>query len=322
MQDLLSLFGAAPVLVDVGASAGPPAVWAPLAPVATYVGFDPDSRAIADSAAGGFRRSLIVNEAITSDPGAAEVRFFLTRSPYCSSTLEPDLASLSNYHFSELFVTERQAAVRAATLDAILARLGLDRIDWLKCDTQGTDLRIFRSLGDGVRRGVLALDIEPGLIDAYRGEDLFVDAQKHLAANGFWLSRLQVNGAVRVRSATLQSVFAGQADPAAFADRAIRKSPGWCEARYLRTLESLAEAGATRERYALLFVFSLLDEQPGFALDVALDYERRFGGDAWSARMRAEAVSRIVHAPRHAVAARARRWAGRIAKLLRAPEAR
>lgn len=321
MQSLLRLFRAEPVLVDVGASAGPPDIWEPLAPVATYVGFDPDSREMSDSPTGGFRRSLIVSEAVTSDPAAAEVRFFLTRSPYCSSTLEPDLASLSNYDFSDLFVTERQATVRAATLDATLARLGLDRIDWLKCDTQGTDLRIFESLGDGVRRGVLALDIEPGLLDAYRGEDLFVDAQKHLTANGFWLSRLDVNGAVRVRGATLRSVFAGQADPAAFAGRRIRKSPGWCEARYLRTLESLGEAGAAPERYALLFIFSLLDRQPGYALDVALEYERRFGADAWSARMRAEAASRIVHARRHAAAARVKGWARRIARLLRAPEA-
>lgn len=322
MQDLLRLFGCDPVLVDVGASAGPPDIWEPIAALSTYLGFDPDSREMTSSAAGGFRRTVVVNEAITCDPAAAEVRFYLTRSPYCSSTLEPDMASLSNYDFSDLFVTERQATVRAATLDAILARLGLDRIDWLKCDSQGTDLRIFRSLGDGVRRGLLALDIEPGLIDVYRGEDLFVDAQKHLTASGFWLSRLEVHGPVRVRGATLQSVFAGRADTAAFAGRAIRKTPGWCEARYLRTLESLADAGATRERYALLFVFSLLDQQPGFALDIALEYERRFGGDAWSARMRAEAGSRIVHARRHAVAARAKRWIGRIAKLMRVPEVR
>ena len=322
MQDLLRLFGADPVLVDVGASAGPPDIWEPIASLSTYVGFDPDSREMTASSAGGFRRTLVVNEAITSDPAAADVRFYLTRSPFCSSTLEPDMASLSNYDFSDLFVTERQATVRAATLDAVLARLGLGRIDWLKCDSQGTDLRIFRSLGERARRGLLALDIEPGLIDVYRGEDLFVDAQKHLSANGFWLSRLDVRGPVRVRGATLQSVFAGRADAVAFAGRAIRKSPGWCEARYLRTLESLAEAGAARERYALLFVFSLLDQQPGYALDVALEYERRFGADAWSARMRAEAASRIVHARRHALAARAKRWVGRIAKLLRAPEAR
>ena len=234
---------------------------------------------------------VVVNEAVTSDPGVAEVRFHLARTPSCSSTLAPDLDALSNYHFRDFFETEREATVRAATLDAILGRLGIDRIDWLKCDSQGTDLRIFRSLGERLRDGVLALDVEPGLIDAYRGEDLFPDTHKHLVANGFWLSRLQVNGAVRVRGATLKAAYPDQSNPVAFAEGAIRCSPGWCEARYLRTLESLA--GAARERYAMLFVFALLDEQPGFALDLALELERRFGADAWIARMRAEAMAWI-----------------------------
>lgn len=210
MRDLLTFFGIDPVLVDVGASLGSPDVWRPIAANSTYLGFDPDRREAASAAQGGFRRTVIVNEAVTSEPGTAEVRFFLTRAPACSSTLEPDLASLANYHIHDLFLTERQATVPAATLDAILARLGLDRIDWLKCDSQGTDLRIFRSLGERLRPGVLALDIEPGLIDAYRGEDLFVDAQKHLVANGFWLSRLEVKGAVRARSATLRAAVSGR----------------------------------------------------------------------------------------------------------------
>ena len=59
-------------------------------------------------------------------------------------------------------------------------RLSLSGIDWLKTDSQGTDLRIFNSLRPEVRSRVLAIDIEPGLIDAYVGEDLFVDAHKEL----------------------------------------------------------------------------------------------------------------------------------------------
>ncbi|HTP62157.1 MAG TPA: FkbM family methyltransferase [Burkholderiales bacterium] len=313
MRDLLSFFALEPVLVDVGASAGPPHIWAPIAANSTYVGFDPDARAMTDAAQGIYRKTIIVNEAVTSDSNVAEVRFYLTRSPVCSSTLEPDAAALSNYHFHALFETEREAMVRASTLDAILLRLGLGRVDWLKCDTQGTDLRIFRSLGDKLQRGVLALDVEPGLIDVYRGEDLFVDAHKHAVANGFWLSRLDVQGAVRVRDASLQAVFRGAEDLAACARRAIRGSPGWCEARYLRTVEFLAESDAARDQYALLWLFSLLDDQPGFALDVALDYERRFGGDAWSERMRKEATLRIVRGQRFAVLTRAKSWVRRVA---------
>jgi FkbM family methyltransferase len=316
MRALLEEVGAAPVLVDVGASLGTPPIWAPIAAASTYVGFDPDSREMSTSAAHGYRKAVIVNEAVTSEPGKSEIGFYLTRTPTCSSTLEPNLEALSNYHFRDLFEVERQATVRAATLDVILARLGLERIDWLKCDSQGTDLRIFRSLGENLRKDVLALDVEPGLIDAYRGEDLFVDTHKHLVANGFWLSRLDVMGAVRVRGATLQAAYPQQQDQAqrsAFAAKSIRSSPGWCEARYLRTLESMA--GAARERLALLCVFALLDEQPGFALDVALEFERRFadeGGAALGARLRAAAMAAIARGPRSAPLARLKAWLSRL----------
>jgi FkbM family methyltransferase len=311
LRELLKSLDAAPVLVDVGASIESPGVWAPIAAASTYVGFDPDSREAASAEDRKYARRVIVNEAVTSDPGAAEVRFHLTRVPSCSSTLEPDLAALSNYHFRDYFETERQATVRAATLDDILGRLGLQRIDWLKCDSQGTDLRIFRSLGERLRAGVMAVDVEPGLIDAYRGEDLFADTHKYMVANGYWLSRLQVNGAVRVRAASLQAAFPGSADRAASAQQAIRRSPGWCEARYLRTLESLAGAGAARDRYAMLFVFALLDEQPGYALDVALECEQRFGADPWSARLRAEAMAWI-RGRRSTPLATAKHWIKRL----------
>ena len=305
-RELLDVVKAEPVLVDVGASIASPGIWAPIADASTYVGFDPDRREMSDRPEGGFRRTVIVNEAVTSEPGASEVRFFLTRAPSCSSTLPPDREALGHWHFAGLFEVEREATVRAATLDAVLARLGLERIDWLKCDSQGTDLRIFRSLSERTRAGVLALDVEPGLIDAYRGEDLFAAAHQHLGANGFWLSRLQVNGAVRVRAESLRLAFPGTGDPAPLAEAAIRRSPGWCEARYLRTLDSLAAAGAARERYALLAVFALLDEQPGFAVDTALEYERRFGADGLSARVLAEALAAVARG--RSLVTRAKEW--------------
>jgi hypothetical protein len=310
VQDLLRAFGLAPVLVDVGASIEAPGVWKPIAPLSTYVGFDPDSREAAAADAGGFARKLMVGEAVTADPAVTELRFHLTRAPGCSSTLAPDLEALADYHYRDFFETEREAVVRAATLDAILGRLGIDRIDWLKCDTQGTDLRIFRSLSAPLRAGLMAIDVEPGLIDAYRGEDLFADTHEHLCANGFWLSRLDVHGPVRMRDATLKALYGGESDRGAFAQRHVRNSPGWCEARYLRTPASLAEAG--RDRYAMLFMFALLDAQPGFALDVALAFEQRFGADAWSARMRAEAMAAIARGPRERWLAGVKGFFGRL----------
>ena len=77
----------------------------------------------------------------------------------------------------------------------------------------------------------------------------------------------------------------------AFADRTLKKSPAYCEARYLRTLESMAEMKSDRKEYALLWAFAMLDNQAGFALDVASEYESLFGKDDIGAPIKAESLA-------------------------------
>jgi hypothetical protein len=311
---LLSRFKVRPILVDVGASGAPPEIWKKVAQHSIYVGFDPDLREIHEISDGNFWKSFVINEAVTSDKASEQVRFYLTRSPYCSSTLQPDDEALSNFLFSDLFVVESEATVRATSLDSVMERLSLPGVDWFKTDSQGTDLRLFNSLGDQTRTRILAVDIEPGLIDAYHGEDLFVDAHRELVQHGFWLSNLDVRGTVRMRRSTLRTISAtGRSVDDRFIERTVKKTPAWCEARYLRTIEWLAQGNFDQRDYLLLWVFALLDKQFGFALDVALEYERVFGEDDTSSVMKSEPVSLIRHSR---VQSTCRRGINRLLKLI------
>jgi hypothetical protein len=160
----------------------------------------------------------------------------------------------------------------------------------------------------------LAIDIEPGLIDAYVGEDLFVDAHRDLTRSGFWLANLEVKGAVRLRKATPHAF--GCENRGDFLERGLKKSPAWCEARYLRTLESIASGDFGKADYVLLWIFALLDNQVGFAADLTIEYENIFGSDALSQSMRSEVRERLrqpagpllVSAARHLIPSRARRY--------------
>ena len=316
---ILSELDVHPVLVEVGASGEPFALWDEIAQHAVYVGFDPDLREIHEIPDGRFYRGVIVNEAITSDPRSDEALFYLTRSPYCSSTLKPDTESLSNYTFSDLFIVEKEARVRAATLDSVLDRLALSRIDWFKTDSQGIDLRIFKSLRHEVHSRVLAVDIEPGLIDAYVGEDLFVDAHRELTRTGFWLSNIDVCGTIRMRNSTLSELATSTQDlnPEVI-EKVVRQTPCWVEARYLRTLDSLVQAGADRRDFALTWVFTLIDGQLGFALDLATEYEKVFGKDHVSQTMKDEPLRRIRSAATQPVASQsiAGRGMGKLKRIL------
>jgi FkbM family methyltransferase len=282
-----------PILVDVGASGASPGVWQPLAKHAIHVGFDPDSREMREQSQ--WYKSSIVPEAVTADPDAAEVRFHLTRSPYCSSTLTPDAALVANFFEAERFDVLQDTTAPATTLDKAMAELSLDRIDWLKLDTQGTDLRIYNSLSPALRDTLLAVDLEPGLRGAYVGEDLFGEIHRQLRGDGFFLSNLRLDGLVRMRGATLSSVQRAAPDlTRPEIERAVRKVPGWVEVRYLRSPEwMLAHAAGDRRAYQLLWLFAMADAQFGFALDVWMQYEQTLGADAASTVMRDEPVRRI-----------------------------
>jgi hypothetical protein len=280
IDKILATFSIQPILMDIGASGDPPNIWNPIACKSIYIGFDPDRRELHDVTKGKYARSIIINAAVTSASDQNKVHFYLTQSPYCSSTLPPDTVALSHYLFSDLFVVKEEVSATASTLGAVIERLCLQGIDWFKTDTQGTDLRLFTSLPDDIRSRVLAVDIEPGLIDAYQGEDLFVDAHRELLRQGFWLSSLDVKGTVRMKRTTLQAMTSHRhklKDSRICA--AIRPSPGWCEARYLRTLESLSKRNAGMRDYALLWVFSMIEQQWGYALDIAVEYNKMFGND-------------------------------------------
>ncbi len=290
---LLSDLEIHPILIDIGASGAPPNIWDTIAPHSIYVGFDPDLREIHEISDGRFRRAVIVNEAVSSSEDK-EVRFYLTKSPYCSSTLRPDTDALSDYAFSDLFTVEKETTVRATTLNEVLRRLSLPRIDWFKTDSQGTDLRLFTSLSDDISSRVLAIDIEPGLIDAYVGEDMFTDVHEALTRKGFWLSNMNVCGTVRMKSATVRDLTAKTGDiDGALIERVVRQTPCWIEARYFRTIKSLIQADAGRQEFALLWVFAMVDNQPGFAIDLAMEYEQRFGIDNISQLMQDEPLERI-----------------------------
>ena len=177
-----------PVLIDVGASGQPPPIWSDIAPQSIYIGFDPDLREIHEDRMSGFHRSVIINEAVTAEKDASEINFYLTRSPFCSTTLAPNPEATAHWLERDLFEVVARATVRATTIDSVLSRLNISQIDWIKLDTQGTDLRLINSISPDVLSRVMAIDTEPGLIDIYQGEDMFVDVHRNLTGNGFWLS--------------------------------------------------------------------------------------------------------------------------------------
>jgi hypothetical protein len=247
-----------PVLIDIGASGEINAKWKEIASYSVCIAFDADDREfrISEDTNKTYKRLISFNRIVTAD-ARTESDFYLTDSPFCSSLLKPAGDKLAPWSFSELFKITKVAKLPVITLTSALAQLDLDYIDWFKTDTQGTDLRLFNSLTNELRDKVLCAEFEPGILDAYEGEDKLYDVMQVMHNKGFWLSRMDVKGTQRLRSDYAKKIGSF------YGNRVIRKSPGWAELYYLKEPPLKSE-----REFLLLYIFSVLDKQYGFALEL------------------------------------------------------
>jgi FkbM family methyltransferase len=273
--DLLADAGVSLTLVDVGASLAPFAPFRPLLDVATYVGFDPDRRELHTLSGG---RRIVVERAVVADPDAGEATFFLTRNPTCSSTLRPLAGEVAAYLHAYRFEVVGEEVVPATTLAKALAGVGLDRVDWIKLDTQGTDLRLLAGLDGGLFSTLMAVDAEPGFDPFYAGEDTFGDLHRHLVDRGFWLADLALVTGVRLRPGTYDALLGARTRLGRrLHEFALKTSPTAGGPRYLRTLASLAGAG--RDDHLRLWACAFASGNHPYALDVIAETRSRFGAD-------------------------------------------
>jgi len=256
------------VLIDIGASGAIHPIWKQLAPYATCIAFDADERDFDPNGSEkkSFKRLLIKNS-LVSDTVAKDQPFYLTASPHCSSLLKPNTASLANWSYAPFFEVVKTVHLNTTTISATLQEFGIDYIDWYKSDSQGIDLRLFKSVPDPIRNSITVAEFEPGIVDAYEGEDKLKDIlQYQEEKNIFWLADLKVKGRVRMPAASFQKLV-----PNGFLQKVLSQigpiAPGWAEVTYLNACKS-SESQSQRGLMVGWMAATLL-RQHGFAYTLA-----------------------------------------------------
>lgn len=251
-----------PVCIDIGAAGGLPREWEPIASRSICVAFDADTRdfTVDESSTGGWKRLIRLNR-IVSKEDSPNIQFYLTRSPHCSSTLVPDNKALEPWAFHSLFKVERTITLSAVSLPDVLQELGITGIDWYKTDSQGTDLRIFSSLGDNLINSIIVADFEPEIINCYHDEDKLYSLMEFMDCRPFFVSDMEIKGSHRVPVEALHRLGPLQKR---FFPSIHKRSPGWCGISYINSQISKSK------RFLLLaWIFSTIKEQYGHALSIA-----------------------------------------------------
>ncbi len=263
---------APPVLIDIGASGALHKRWKAIAPYSVCIVFDGDDREFGyvEKKSTLFKK-LYVFHSIVTDEQVPETDFYLTTSPFCSSVLEPDANALKSWAFSKKFGIEKKVRVKATRLDSALRELHFTYVDWFKSDSQGLDLRLFRSLNVDMQRHALAAEFEPGIIDAYKGEEKFSDVLRYMDGVKFWMADAKIKGSQRLSVDLLSGITANAWLQKIFAF-SHNDSPGWIELVYMNSFQG--EFGI--REYLLGWVFATILQQHGFALELALKANQLF----------------------------------------------
>ncbi|MBC8432916.1 MAG: hypothetical protein H8D96_13480 [Desulfobacterales bacterium] len=210
-----------------------------------------------------FAKLYTVNKIVAEQNG--EKKFYLTKSSDCSSALLPDETGLKDWSFQELFQVEKIAELQTVSLPTVLNSLSLTYIDWFKTDSQGTDLRIFRSLNPEIISNMLLAEFEPGIMDAYIDEDKMHQVMAFMEDYPFWLSDLTVKGPQRIRKENLKKNFSPLEQK--FLSCFLKESAFWGEMTYINTFGH--EKIRSKRNVLLGWVFCTLKRQHGFAMELA-----------------------------------------------------
>jgi FkbM family methyltransferase len=164
-------------VVDVGASGGMSSPWKTFHAPLRYIGFEPDETehaklvARADSSRESYR-----NVGLAGQKGRA--LFYVTKQQASSSLLEPNIEWVSPFRTD--FAVSTTVEVEVDTLDHQVS----PPVDFIKLDTQGTELQILNGAENALRT-TFALNVEVEFQPLYKNQPLFGDVDAFLRQRGF-----------------------------------------------------------------------------------------------------------------------------------------
>ncbi|MEG4321637.1 MULTISPECIES: FkbM family methyltransferase [unclassified Microcoleus] len=177
------------VILDVGCRWGFADAWSIFGSHATLIGFDPDAAECEHlkNSYGGACNVQFVAKGL--GPYPCKKQLFLTKEPACSSLYKPDLSLINSTPSLACAELVNEIEIELTTLDSWFSCSDINHVDFIKLDTQGSELGILEG-GETCLTSVRALQIEVEFNPIYVGQPLFGEIDSFLRKRGFVLWRL------------------------------------------------------------------------------------------------------------------------------------
>jgi len=179
------------VLADVGARGGLKKNWQAARRHLQVLGFEPDKREFdrLQAQPPADVQIRLFNVALHDRRGRISLN--IARDAGLTSIFEPDRAFLDTFPDASRFDTVARIEIDADTLDHVVESDGVAGPDFIKADTQGSELLVLQGARRALETSVLGVEVEAEFTPIYRNQPVFADVDAFLRGLGFSLFDLR-----------------------------------------------------------------------------------------------------------------------------------
>ena len=127
---------------------------------------------------------------------------------------------------------------------------------------------------------VLIYDLEPGIIDAYEGEDKLYDVLKYFNKNNFFAIEANIKGSHRINLDSIKDKLTDEMIKNI--SGVLPQTPDWCEVCFFNSFEI---TNLPVRSYLLGWIFATIKKQHGLAFEIADKANKKFKDAIFSKMM-------------------------------------